>query len=298
MKKIFLALSILGSLLTISSCAVNKEYNPQKHKFILSDESRKQVLQVDLANTQNDWIIKLNVKSRDLQLIADNKLLISTDNGYREIDRKSLKTTKKFNGKFRSNMNAIRLDDGSTILAGNSRNGINIYKLDKNDKIIKHINFPQYRNIRLLNIDNDGKLMFGCNNNHVVISDFSKKIYHDITVAGARHIYEVQKLANGNILVANGYGQNITEINLKNNKVVKEYGGKNHPQAQKLGFHFFSGMQLMKNGNIIVANWTGHGANDSNKGVQLIEFSPNNKVIWHWKNPRRTGSVHNVIVLD
>ena len=57
-------------------------------------------------------------------------------------------------------------------------------------------------------------------------------------------------------------------------------------------------MQVLKSGNIVVANWTGHGSADSAKGSQILQFNPRGEVVWHWHDPERAGSVHGVIILD
>ncbi len=295
-KTLLIATTLLSVSLT--GCLTSSIAKETKHKFIVTDEPRKQLHYIDSNNQQNNWTLKLPAKYRDMQFIGDNKLLVSTDNGYKELDFKTRKTLKEVRGVFYGTTSAQRLANGETIIATNQKNGVNFFKLNKADKIIKRINFPKYHNIRLMRLTKDGKIMFGCNNNHVVITDFSKKIYTDIKIPGAKHIYQVIKLQNNNILVANGYGENIVEVNLTTKKVIKEYGGKKHPQAKVLGFHFFSGMQVLPNGNIVVANWTGHGKNDSQKGAQLIEFSKDNTVVWSWKNSKKAGSIHHVIILN
>lgn len=43
---------------------------------------------------------------------------------------------------------------------------------------------------------------------------------------------------------------------------------------------------------------TCHGATDSKKGWQIIEFDRAGKVVWKWYDPDLAGALNNVIVVD
>ena len=60
----------------------------------------------------------------------------------------------------------------------------------------------------------------------------------------------------------------------------------------------FTGFQVLPNGNAVVTTWNGHGAEDSRKGPQIVEFDKEGKIVWQWHDPERAGSILGVIVLD
>lgn len=62
--------------------------------------------------------------------------------------------------------------------------------------------------------------------------------------------------------------------------------------------YFFAEVQEFSNGHVLVANWTGHGAADSKRGWQLIEFNEDGKVAWTLYDPERFGSIHGFVVLE
>jgi hypothetical protein len=80
--------------------------------------------------------------------------------------------------------------------------------------------------------------------------------------------------------------------------VLRTTGGKQSPQGQLLGYHFFGAMQVLNNGHLVVCNWTGHGPQDSAKGTQILEFDRSGQVVWKWHDPVRAGSINGVIILD
>jgi hypothetical protein len=55
---------------------------------------------------------------------------------------------------------------------------------------------------------------------------------------------------------------------------------------------------MLKNGHIVQANWTGHGSKDSAKGVQIVEFDAEGKIVWQWHDAEMAGTIHGLIVLD
>lgn len=69
------------------------------------------------------------------------------------------------------------------------------------------------------------------------------------------------------------------------------------PADGRKGF-FFAEVKELPNGHLMVANWTGHGAADSKRGWQIVEFDENGKVAWTLYDPERFGSIHGFVVLD
>lgn len=100
---------------------------------------------------------------------------------------------------------------------------------------------------------------------------------------------------NKNLLVADGYGAAIEEVDAAN-KTVRKLGGK--PGTPGLLMNFFAGFQVLGNGHIVVCNWTGHGPQDSDKAPQILEFDKDGTLVWKWHDPHRAGTIHGVIVLD
>jgi hypothetical protein len=70
-------------------------------------------------------------------------------------------------------------------------------------------------------------------------------------------------------------------------------GKKEHPG---IGLDFFSGWDTLANGNIVVANWLGHGK--QGKGCHLAEFTPDNKLVWTWQGHTLARQVTNVKMLE
>ena len=56
--------------------------------------------------------------------------------------------------------------------------------------------------------------------------------------------------------------------------------------------------QLLPDGNIVLANWQGHGPGFGGSGVQLLEFNPAGEMVWSWSKPDLISSLQGVLVLD
>lgn len=61
---------------------------------------------------------------------------------------------------------------------------------------------------------------------------------------------------------------------------------------------FYAQPQEIVSGHVYLCNWTGHGANDSHRGWQVIEFDENGNVMWHLDNPSEYGSISGIDVLE
>jgi hypothetical protein len=105
--------------------------------------------------------------------------------------------------------------------------------------------------------------------------------------------YKHKRLPNGNILNSTGDTCKVIEIN-KKGKVISFIGGKT--QFPELGLDFCSGWDQLKNKNIVMCNWLGHGK--YGKGVSLAEFTPDNKLVWTWANHKIARQVTNVLIIQ
>ena len=279
--------------------AVTQATEPIKHRFLAADESRGQLVYVDQFDPTKDWTLKTPEKHRDLQLIGSDKLLTSTDSGYREYDLQTHKATKDVNQKLLSGSTSVqRLADGRSIVGCNQNNGITFCELDAADKLLSTCSFPQFNTLRLFRLSPRGTLLFGAmadNKSKVVEADLQGKILRSLDLPDARHNYQVLELPSKNLLVADGYGAAIEELDATG-KTLRKLGGKPGPPG--LLMNFFAGMQMLNNNHIVVCNWTGHGPNDSEKAPQLLEFDATGQIVWQWHDAQRAGSIHGIIVLD
>lgn len=264
-----------------------------RHRFIAKDESRCQVLYVDQTDPSKDWVIELGAKCRDTQLAGNNILLISSPDGYREYslaNRKMIKEVKGYPGA----MSARRQPDGRTILAC-AQKEVTAYELSAGDKVLRKAVFKA-PSTRIVRLTPQGTFFFGCKE-QLFEGDLNGNVLRTLALPQGSWVYQALRKPNGNLLVSGGYNPCIFELD-PNGKVLKTIGGKEGAEAKALGYRFFGAMQVLKNGDIIVCNWTGHGPKDGEKGAQILQFDSSGKVVWKWHDPVRAGSIHGVIIMD
>lgn len=263
-----------------------------KHRFLAMDESRHQLLYVDQLDPCQGWTITLGA-SRDVQLIGDDKVMVSSGDGFREYDLKTRKVIREVKG-FPGSQAARRMADGKTVLACNQK-GVVIYLLDADGKELKKATFAVGQT-RLMRLTPQGTVLFG-SGPRIIEGDFDGKTLATIPLPKGSYCYQAMRLPSGNLIAAGGYDPAIIEVT-KDGNSVRRLGGKEHPRAKELGLHFAAGFQTLANGNTLMCNWTGHGAKDSAKGCQLVEFDKNGNVVWTWHDSDKAGTLHGVIVLD
>jgi len=267
-----------------------------KHRFLALDESRYQILFVDPFEPSKSWTIKVPAGNRDLQLI-DGKIIIGlAAGGFAEYDFATHKQLREIiDPKYQAgSVTAFRLKDGRTLLASD-QSPIRISMLDADGKELSTTLFPNMHTIRCVRMTSRETILFGCNDNHLIEGTLEGKVLRDITIPDARHIYMVKELPDGHLLAAGGYGGFLVEVD-KEGKIVRKIGGKPGPEG--IGINFFASVDILKNGNLLVANWTGHGANDSEKGVQILEYDAAGKIVGQWHDPQAAGSIHNALVVE
>lgn len=285
---------MLGLLLAGAGCLAQGQI---PHRFLLGDEGNQNLHLMDTGTGQAGWTVPLPGNGRDMQLIGNNRVLISTPaGGYLEIDLAHgavMKQVKSFGGV----QTARRLPNGHTLLAGDDlqgSQGITVLELDAQDRLVHKTVFPGMNTLRLLRLTPAGNLLFG-SKERLIEADTTGKILWEAQIPGAS-LYKTLRLANGDTWASTGYGISLVRMN-SDKKILKTISGSSLHADVKA--HFFGDFQLLPNGHLVVTNWQNHGPGHGAEGIQLLEFdSTGSLVSKFYQDPARYSSLHSVLVLD
>lgn len=264
-----------------------------KHRFLAKGESRSTLHYIDEFDSTNNWTIDIGILSRDIHLIEDNRILISCKDGFVEFDLKTKQKVAEVHKKeFGRTESVLRQPNGNTILGVNRwKKGTSIIEITDKGDVVRKIDFPNLKNIRILRFSPEGHFLFGANDDRIIETDWNKTIYKNIKIEGARHVYWIRKLSENHYRATTGYGKSLVDVDAKGN-VLRKLGGNEE-------YYFFSRPFELANGNVVVSHWMGHDWNAGQKGVQLIEYDNEGNIVWQWHRPDiAKGSIHGVIVLQ
>ncbi|MEO5564673.1 MAG: hypothetical protein ABIR18_14605 [Chitinophagaceae bacterium] len=267
----------------------------QSHRLLLRDEGLSQLSFVDPGNEKNNWYVPIPA-GRDMQLVGRGRVLVGTGNGYEE----RLITTgeKVFElTSYTGTVAARRLRNGNTLLTGLNwlgKQGIVLLEVDSTGTIKTTTNFPAYPYVRLVRETTTGNFLVTADA-EVFEGTAKGDIIWKVKLFGPEkpHAWQALRLSNGQTVISSGFAANF-QVFGKDGKLVDSITGPAnvHP-------HFYAGFQILKNGNMIVTNWQGHGPNFGKNGTQLLEYSPAGKLVWSWQqDATKYSSLQGVIVLD
>jgi hypothetical protein len=268
-----------------------------QHEFIAIDEGNAMLLRINEHDRSKNWVVPLGQpQARDMQLVGGNKILIGHHHGYTEFDLTAGRVMKEFTS-LEGVTAARRQPHGHTIIAGVNvagASGVVILELDASDQEVHRAVFPgDY--VRLIRQTEQGTYLMSCNDR---IREGSRdgKYLREFPVNGFYHAWKSLRLPSGNLIVTAGYGAFVVELNPAG-KIVRKFGGREFVPERVRPF-FYAMFQLLPNGNIVLANWQGHGPGLGNSGVQLLEFNPAGEIVWLWSQANLISSLQGVLVLD
>ena len=248
-----------------------------------------------MKSPKKSWNVAIP-KGRDLQLVGKGRVMIGTLTGYEEYDIRTGNKSLVFDA-FPGTISCRRLRNGNTLLVGlnwQESEGIVLLEVDADGAVKRKIVYPDFKYARLVRETVNSTYLITANN-LVFEGDTLGNVLWQAKMAGNDnpHAWQPIRLANGQTVVAGGYTGNIQFFN-SNGKVVRTISG-----PDEVNPNFYSGLQIMANNNLVVANWQGHGAENGAKGVQILEYTPEGKLAWSWKqDPSVFSSIQGVIVLD
>lgn len=284
-----------------------------KHDLLILDEGIWNLLRVDQNDPSKNWITHIDPKSppeikrpanwraapRDMQLIGNNRVLISHDAGYSEFDITTGKLLKEV-ASYTGIATARRLPNGHTLIAGvdlDHEKGVVVLEIDDANAIKNKTVFPgDY--VRLIRETAQGTWLM-MNNTMIREGDRSGKILHEWPVNGFKHAWKAVRLANGHILSSAGYGAFFVELDPAG-KEVRRFAEK-EKMPKEMHANFYAMFQLLPNGHIVFANWQNHGPGHGKEGIQMVEIDPAGdptKLLWQWSEAPIISSLQGVLVLD
>lgn len=270
-----------------------------KHRFIAIDEGLNQLIHIDERNPAAQWVVPIVPQARDMQLVGAHRLLISHHNGFSEYDIRDGQKCREYSAL--SGVTAARRQpDGTTLLAGVNlagETGVTLLTLSPapENKIIHRATYGgDY--VRLIRQTASDRCLFMCND-RIRLADTNGHYLAEYPVDGFKHTWKALRLRDGRILASAGYGAFMAELDA-NGKLLRTFGGASQVPAG-VNPYFYAMFQVLPDGNVIVANWQGHGAGNGAKGMQLLEFAPDGTIAWQWKQPPAlVSSLQGIIILD
>jgi hypothetical protein len=231
-----------------------------------------------------------------LQLVGRNLLLLSHDQGFSEFEMTSGRRVADC-ARFSNVSSARRLADGHTLVVyavEKAPAGVFVEELDNGLRTVRTTVYPG-NYVRLMRQTARGTFLFGMNDK-IREGDGRGNYVWTAAVPGFRHAWKAVRLPNGNTLASAGYGAFLVEMG-PDGGIVRKFGSAADVPAA-VHPYFYATFQLLSNGDVVVANWQGHGPGHGNSGIQVLEYDPGGAIVWQWSGRHLISSVQAVLILD
>jgi hypothetical protein len=293
-------------LLTCLCAAVQLRAAPIQHEFIAIDEGKNNLLYVNENNPAKNWIVPIGKSHpRDMQLVGGNRVLIGNVTGYSEYDiatgKRLLDVTNFAPASAPTDTDEVtsvrRQPNGHTLVAGlniGGSKGLVVLDVDAQGEVKNKIVYPG-NYIRFLRQTAAGTYLMACDT-AIREGNSAGQYIWETPVEKFSHAWKAVRLPNGHTLASAGYGGFMIELDAAKN-IVRKFGGKDQVPAA-VNSSFFASFQLLPNGDVVVANWQGHGPNHGNSGIQLLEFDKTGAIVWQWHKAELISSIQGILVLD
>jgi hypothetical protein len=299
----FAAIAAMLALFTTTACPDSKNTanmqstKPIQHELVVIDEGLGTLFYLNERDPSKNWLVKNDLPAaRDMQLVGNGRILIGYDKGYVEYNIADGKELKRYDA-LKGVTSVRRQPDGNTLIAGvdlNGKKGVCVLTLDTSDKIT---NTTVYEGdyVRLIRQTQQGTYLMCCNG-ELREATTDGRYLKTYPVEGFRHMWKAMRLPDKHIIASAGYGAFMVELD-QDGKVVRKWGAKGQVPDEVIS-NFAAMFQLLPNGNVVLANWQGHGPGHGNSGVQLLEYDRDGKIVWQWSKSDMISSLQGVLVLD
>ncbi|QNF33731.1 carbohydrate-binding protein [Adhaeribacter swui] len=284
-----------------------------KHLLYLVDNGFSKLLFLNQKDPSKNWTVPIPDGSRDLQLVANNKILVSHGNGAAEYDRTT--GAKGWSvSTYTGVSTAQRLANGNTLLgwsraaSGNTPAKVVLSEVNNAGKEVARVTINNITTFRLARrLTNGNTLITGDTNGNKKFKVFEVNatgaiVWQQLLYGGKGYV--ANRLKNGDTRATMGPVEDLYEAGKDDNKllqlsptgtIVKYWGGMvDHPNAR---LRKFSGYSVVPgNNNILIANWLGDG--NEGTGPHAVEFDAKNNLVWSWEDHVAAQTITNVLVVE
>lgn len=266
-----------------------------KARTLLVGDYEKKLLALVNPDNSLAWQVPINA-IHDAQPLPDGKWLIQTSfTNMLEVDRTGKEIWKYSAGKTADGkqieIHAFRrLPNGNTMIAESG--SAKILEVDSNKKIVHSIalkvdNPHPHRDTRLVRPTNKGTYLV-CHEADSKIREYNREGAVVWSYDVGSKVYSAVRLENGNTLIGTGDGHRVIEVTPEG-KIAWEVGENELPGIKLV---WVTMVDRLPNGNTWVVNCHAGPTNP-----QILELSPDKKVIWSFRDFDRFGNALPVAVL-
>lgn len=267
---------------------------PLSHPFVCTDYTGGKVY-IFSAEGKVVWEYPAT-NCNDIWVLPNGNLLFNTGTGVKEVTRNKEVV---FSYESKSEIYACqRLPNGNTFIG--ECNAGRLLEVAPDGTIVREVKLlPEGTDGGHSYMRNARKL---ANGNYLVahygldkVCEYSPdgKIVMEIPVTGGPH--SVIRLYNGNTLIAcsdhNGDAR-VVEADSKGN-IVWQLSKNELPGIE---LKFMTGMQVLRNGNLVLTNWLGH--NQFGKAPHAFEITRDKKIVWSYNDHTILKTMSSIQLLD
>ncbi|WP_306392188.1 hypothetical protein [Telluria beijingensis] len=267
------------------------------HRLLGIDEGRQQLSLIDTATDTFYWTLDLAdfPLARDMQRLDAERVLVGCDRGFFELE---IATGRVLASALRwaEVTGAHRRPDGSTLLTGfdlDGGGGVNVLTLGLDNRVTR-VARRDGDYIRLMRPTASGTYLL-CTNDHILETTPELVELRRFAAPGFEHAWQAERLPDGTTLVAAGYGAFMASFDAQG-ALVERFGAAADLPHEVNPF-FYASFRHAANGNLVVANWQGHGPDNGQRGRQLLEFDAHRRLAGSWSAPGRISSLQGILLV-
>jgi hypothetical protein len=307
-----------------------------KRRILVRDEATSRLALIDVGNKDNSWDIILDredgpedgdpslSQGRDLQLVGNCRVLIGTHLGYDEYDLLTHQRVAEITS-FPGTISAQRLRNRNTLLVGvgteaspwQSLVGIVFVQVNPSGTVVGTPLVYPGTYVHLVRETAKGTYLIA-NNQRVIegalLRNDPDNGYNQVLSTVFTVSNDTQPHAWMGLRITSASGAEETIVSTGDDAKIRIFnadgtlrktitGGVGQVMGGATGVepYFFAGLQILPNGNYLVANSSGPVSGNFTKRIPILEYNAAGALVWYWGDPtysERLSGIHAALVLD
>ena len=278
----------------------------KRRRFVLADESRPRIHYWDSADSNACFSIEGERPMWDLKRLGDMRYRAVCKKGFKVFDLKERKVVDEFRHPSLDEVTAVcDMPDGGFVASVNPQSGsdkgkvVLLRRFSPRRELVATYRCEGFFYARSLQWDRDGETLLlswekGFARIRLPKDGDVCEVAGDFRQPKGRNLFDVvPSLAGDGYIAGCGYRGGLVKFD-KDGKAKSVWFV---PERDGCVSFFYAQTHEMPDGHVYMAHWTGHGAEDSKRGWQVVEFDREGNAAWHLYDPARFGSISGIDVL-